>query len=115
MQKKIKWVEDNKLEQLNEDQYIKVQEEIVQQKIDRPVNLKIGDIVYFKNYVDKRKNGIISGDGIASNKLECIPQMRIVNEEEEDPLFQDEINENSQENKLLIQKNSQLMFRKCLF
>lgn len=33
----------------------------------KPISLKIGDIIYLKYYVGSRKNGIISGDGIASN------------------------------------------------
>lgn len=63
------------------------------------MNLKIGDVVYFKFFGDKGSKGIISGkiskteerekyqlnliilisfikfegDGIASNKLECLP------------------------------------------
>jgi len=36
------------------------------------MNLKFGDLVYFKYYLDSNLKGIIIGDGIASNKLECI-------------------------------------------
>lgn len=32
----------------------------------------MGDIVYFKSYLNDEYKGVISGDGIASNKLECI-------------------------------------------
>ena len=39
---------------------------------DKPTNLKFGDIIYFKFYVDNKRKGVISGDGIASNKLECV-------------------------------------------
>lgn len=39
--------------------------------------MRYGDIVYLKFYYEssdkQKKKGIISGDGIASNKLECIP------------------------------------------
>ncbi|CAD8087418.1 unnamed protein product [Paramecium sonneborni] len=38
----------------------------------RNFNLKIGDIIYFKSYLSDDFKGVISGDGIASNKLECI-------------------------------------------
>jgi len=41
------------------------------------VNLQYGDIVYFKFYKDLSK-GIISGDGIAGNKLECISMGKII-------------------------------------
>ena len=35
-------------------------------------NLKFGDVVYFKSYLSDEHKGIIAGDGIASNKLECV-------------------------------------------
>ncbi|CAD8151578.1 unnamed protein product [Paramecium octaurelia] len=38
----------------------------------RNFNLKVGDIIYFKSYLSDDFKGVISGDGIASNKLECI-------------------------------------------
>lgn len=41
------------------------------------LNLRYGDIIYLKFYVDSQNRGIISGDGIASNKLECIPISKI--------------------------------------
>lgn len=37
------------------------------------MNLKLGDKVFFKFFDDKGNKGIVSGDGIASNKLECLP------------------------------------------
>ena len=38
----------------------------------RNFNLKVGDIVYFKSYLTNEFKGVVSGDGIASNKLECV-------------------------------------------
>ena len=38
------------------------------------VNLKFGDIIYLKFYVDSSNKGIVQGDGIASNRLECVPK-----------------------------------------
>ena len=35
------------------------------------MNVQCDDIIYLKYYSDKQK-GIISGDGIANNKLECV-------------------------------------------
>lgn len=41
------------------------------------LNLKYGDIIYFKFYKELSK-GVISGDGIAGNKLECISMGQII-------------------------------------
>lgn len=34
--------------------------------------MKLGDIIYFKSYLSDDFKGVVSGDGIASNKLECV-------------------------------------------
>lgn len=75
------------------------------------MNLKFGDIIYLKFYVQSRKKGIISGDGIASNKLELIPQ------EQETSVIRDLIlkSENENSGKDYFGNNGKLVFRKCLF
>ncbi|KAL4446650.1 hypothetical protein ABPG74_005588 [Tetrahymena malaccensis] len=42
---------------------------------NKPIlNLRFGDVCYLKYYTENGKKGIVSGDGIASNKVECLPQ-----------------------------------------
>ena len=70
-------------------------------KKKKAVALRIGDVVYFKHNLPKNSeisqsehrkiSTVLSGDGIASNKLECIAQ---------DTIFT---------------KNANFLFRKCLF
>ncbi|CAD8135704.1 unnamed protein product [Paramecium pentaurelia] len=69
----------------------------------RNFNLKVGDIVYFKSYLTDDFKGVISGDGIASNKLECI-QILGKNQQLTDP-----------SKKSLQQKVGSLTFQKSLF
>ncbi|CAD8052984.1 unnamed protein product [Paramecium sonneborni] len=69
----------------------------------RNFNLKVGDIVYFKSYLTDEFKGVISGDGIASNKLECI-QILGKNQQIVD-----------QSKKSLQQKVGSLSFQKSLF
>ncbi|CAD8139457.1 unnamed protein product [Paramecium pentaurelia] len=69
----------------------------------RNFNLKVGDIVYFKSYLTDDYKGVISGDGIASNKLECI-QILGKNQQIIDP-----------SKKSLQQKVGSLTFQKSLF
>ncbi|EGR33284.1 hypothetical protein IMG5_057070 [Ichthyophthirius multifiliis] len=77
-----------------------------------PLNLKFGDIIYFKCYIDQRKKGIVSGDGIANNQLECLPQEFIDIFE----AFEKKDNQRkSSKNFSVFNKSAQLQFRKCLF
>ncbi|CAD8133367.1 unnamed protein product [Paramecium octaurelia] len=69
----------------------------------RNFNLKVGDIVYFKSYLIDDYKGVISGDGIASNKLECI---QILGKNQQII---------SQSKKCLQQKVGSLSFQKSLF
>ncbi|CAD8067155.1 unnamed protein product [Paramecium primaurelia] len=67
------------------------------------LNLKVGDIIYFKSYLSDDFKGVISGDGIASNKLECV---YILGKNK----LQD-----IQSQKSLQFKVGSLSFQKCLF
>ena len=49
-----------------------VSENEKQSKFIKPLNVKIGDILYFKSYIDNEQKGIVMGDGVASNRLECL-------------------------------------------
>ncbi|CAD8173114.1 unnamed protein product [Paramecium octaurelia] len=69
----------------------------------RNFNLKVGDIIYFKSYLSDDFKGVISGDGIASNKLECVQILG--NNKVQD--FQSQ--------KSLQYKVGSLSFQKCLF
>lgn len=35
-------------------------------------NVKLGDIIYLKTYLKDGCKGIISGEGLGTNKLECL-------------------------------------------
>lgn len=76
--KKVEGEDDNEPAQGKEDET-----EVVTGSED--VNLQYGDIVYFKFYKDLSK-GIISGDGIAGNKIECISMGKIIESGSEDQL-----------------------------
>ncbi|EGR30317.1 hypothetical protein IMG5_135140 [Ichthyophthirius multifiliis] len=80
------------------------------------MNVQCNDIVYFKYYSDKQK-GIISGDGIANNKLECVSIKQGKKYEEQDQTnFQQENEQNfSEKETQYLKKNAALIFRKCLF
>lgn len=71
--KKSQVIEEEKEKQ------VKIEESTtIQKSVNEDVNLKYGDIVYFKFYKELSK-GIISGDGIAGNKIECISIGKIIN------------------------------------
>ncbi|CAD8067163.1 unnamed protein product [Paramecium primaurelia] len=69
----------------------------------RNFNLKVGDIIYFKSYFSDDFKGVISGDGIASNKLECVQI-----------LGKNKLQDISSQNSLQFKVGS-LSFQKCLF
>ncbi|EAR93160.2 cation channel family protein (macronuclear) [Tetrahymena thermophila SB210] len=102
--------------------------------ISQDINLKYGDIVYFKYYREQSK-GIVSGDGIAGNKIECVSVGNIIKSGSEEHFNQqqsvngegddfDDIDEKqgyaNQSNdpnykRQILNKKASLQFRKCLF
>ncbi|KAM3134788.1 hypothetical protein pb186bvf_013113 [Paramecium bursaria] len=81
-------------------------EEQKQQQINS-LNLKFGDIIYLKSFFTNQK-GVISGDGIASNKIECVQYFNLNKDsiaKEEDESLQ----------KAVKSKIGNLSFQKCLF
>lgn len=73
----------------------------------RNFNLKMGDTIYFKSYLSENFKGVVSGDGIASNKLECV---QIASKSQR----QDEVKPSVNSEKSLKSKAANLIFQKCL-
>ncbi|KAL4442528.1 hypothetical protein ABPG74_006930 [Tetrahymena malaccensis] len=119
----------------NQDDEKEEQQGEEKEGITQDINLKYGDIVYFKYYREQSK-GIVSGDGIAGNKIECVSvgniiksgsdehfnqQQSINGDDDDDDNDVDEnqgyADHNNDPNlkKQILNKKASLQFRKCLF
>lgn len=67
----------------------------------------MGDTIYFKSYLSDDFKGVVSGDGIASNKLECVHLLG------KNPSLI--VNTKPQVGTTLQNKTASLSFNKCLF